>query len=148
MTRRPAWRMPAWYTRPASRILFQRQLAACAQQHVRVVKPPQRYRGGFALRVRLNVEDLPARVVTIVFGRAVPEVPHVYTDRLAESPHRYADGSLCMWYPYDPVERRWTLKNGPAALLGLVVAHLLREEWWRLTGEWPGQEAPHGPHAP
>jgi hypothetical protein len=24
------------------------------------------------------------------------------------------------------------------------VAHLIREEWWRRTGEWPGDEALHG----
>lgn len=45
------------------------------------------------------------------------------------------DGSLCMWYPGDPAEQRWTRRDGPVALLGHIVAHLLREEWWHLTGE-------------
>jgi hypothetical protein len=49
-----------------------------------------------------------------------------------------------MWFPYDPPEQRWTRSDGPAVLLGQIVAHLLREEWWRRTGEWPGEEAPHG----
>ncbi|MGW0582230.1 hypothetical protein ACWD25_41300 [Streptomyces sp. NPDC002920] len=49
-----------------------------------------------------------------------------------------------MWYPYDASEQRWIRDDGPASLLGHVVAHLLREEWWRSTGEWAGQEAPHG----
>ncbi|MBT2391450.1 hypothetical protein J7E87_18910 [Streptomyces sp. ISL-1] len=91
----------------------------------------------------LKLEDLPPQTITIVFGRGAPEVPQVFTDGPSDSPHRYRDGSLCMWYPYDPAEQRWTFKNGPAALLGLVVAHLLREEWWRCTDEWPGPEAPH-----
>ncbi|MEC3992093.1 hypothetical protein VSR01_00420 [Actinacidiphila sp. DG2A-62] len=41
-------------------------------------------------------------------------------------------------------EQRWDRRrDGPVVLLGLVLAHLLREEWWRRTGEWAGPEAPH-----
>lgn len=143
MTRRPAWRRPAWYTRPAVRIAFQHRLGACGQQ-VSVVRPPRRHRGGFGLAVRLHVPDVSEQVVSIIFNPGAPEVPCVYTDGPSESPHRYADGALCMWFPYDPPEQRWTRNDGPVALLGHVVAHLLREEWWRRTGEWPGEEAPHG----
>jgi hypothetical protein len=84
--------------------------------------------------------------VTIVFGRGSPEVPRVFVDGPTDSPHRYADGSLCMWFPYDPPEHRWQRRDGPVALLGHIAAHLIREEWWRRTGEWVGDEAPH--HAP
>lgn len=142
MRRAPAWRIPAWYARPAPRVLFQRQLAACGLA-VHMVRPPRRHRGGFALAVQLCIPDVPDQTVTVVFGPAAPTVPHVYTDRPSDSPHRYSDGSLCMWYPGDPAEQRWTRGNGPVALLGHIVAHLLREEWWHLTGEWPGEEARH-----
>jgi hypothetical protein len=59
------------------------------------------------------------------------------------SPHPYADGSLCIWYPADPPERRWRRSDGGAALAAHIAAHLIREEWWRQTGEWAGEEAPH-----
>jgi hypothetical protein len=49
-----------------------------------------------------------------------------------------------MWYPFDPDTGRWTRRDGAAALLGHITAHLLREQWWRKTGEWVGEEVPHG----
>ncbi len=97
------------------------------------------------MAVQLRVADVVKQTVSIVFGPGAPDVPHVYTDGPSESPHRYSDGALCMWYPYDAPGQRWVRADGPEALLGHVVAHLLREQWWRSTGEWPGQEAPHGP---
>jgi hypothetical protein len=96
------------------------------------------------LAVRLRALDVTDQTLTIVFGpRSV--VPTVYTDGAAESPHRYRDGSLCMWYPLDPADLCWTRRDGATALLGHIVAHLIREEWWRSTGEWPGAEAAHLP---
>ncbi len=82
---------------------------------------------------------LPSRF--LFAGRGA--VPSVYADGPAESPHRYADGSLCMWYPWGPERARWTRRDGAAALLGYITAHLLREEWWRKTSEWVGDEVPH-----
>lgn len=142
MNNRVPWREPAWFARPAPRILFQRQLTAC-EVPVRIVRPPRRHRGGFALAIQLHVPDVPEQTVTIVFDPLASVVPHVYTDGQSESPHRYADGSLCMWYPGDSAEQRWTRRAGPSALLGHTIAHLLREEWWRRTGEWPGAEVGH-----
>lgn len=48
-----------------------------------------------------------------------------------------------MWYPYDPPARRWTLKDGAGALVAEITAHLLREEWYRKTGDWVGEEVKH-----
>ena len=64
-------------------------------------------------------------------------------DGPTESPHRYQDGTLCMWYPQDPKERRWTFSDGLLHLIGLIQVHLIREHLWRETGDWPGDEAPH-----
>jgi hypothetical protein len=139
--RLPRW-MPAWYVRPAPRILFQHQLAVCGV-HVRRARAPRRHRGGFALTVKLRLPNIDQRTVTIVFAPAAPDIPHIYTDGPCESPHRYSDGSLCMWYPGDPAEERWIQHDGAAALLGHIMAHLIREEWWRRTGEWAGAEVPH-----
>lgn len=71
-------------------------------------------------------------------------MPRVYADGPTESPHRYEDGSLCMWYPRDPLARRWSFGDGLHALLGQIAVHLVKEDIWRRTGEWPGAEVPHG----
>jgi hypothetical protein len=61
------------------------------------------------------------------------------------SPHRYPDGTLCMWYPPDPSEEKWVFEDGLLALLNHVQAHLFREAWFREHGVWLGPQAPHGP---
>lgn len=69
----------------------------------------------------------------------------VQADGPTESPHRYPDGSLCMWYPKDPAALKWVHDDGLLALIVLVQLHLFREAWWREYDEWPGPEIPHGP---
>lgn len=144
MTRPPAWRRPVWYAYPAGRLRFLTELRACGVNAVqtRVSRADRQHRGGFQVEFVLNVPGLPPRCLRIVFA-GYGSVPSVYADGPAESPHRYSDGSLCMWYPWDPEAARWTRRDGAAALLGHITAHLLREEWWRKTGEWVGDEAPH-----
>jgi hypothetical protein len=100
--------------------------------------------GGFRYLVMVLVPFYNAwRRVTIRFGPG-RDVPRVHVDGPG-SPHRYADRSLCLWYPGDPIARRWRFADGLADLLDLVTVHLFKEAWWRETGEWLGEEAPHGP---
>ena len=102
--------------------------------------------GGYEYRVTVPVPHYEARKVRVRFtGNS--DVPAVLVDGPKESPHRYSDGSLCMWYPGDPVDHKWVFENGLLALIGLVIAHLFREAWWRETSEWAGEEVPHGPPA-
>lgn len=143
MTRRAPWTPPAWTEAPAARIGFLDEIVKCGVA-ARFISPDRTHRGGFGIEVRLTPAGVDERRVTIMFGRGAA-VPSVYADGPTESPHRYADGSLCMWYPADDAECRWERANGARVLLGLIAAHLIREEWWRRTGEWPGDEAPHGP---
>jgi hypothetical protein len=82
--------------------------------------------------------------VSIEFSRRSPQRPRVVVDGPTDSPHRYPDGSLCMWYPNDPPELRWNLSDGAGQLIAGVAAHLIREEWYRRTGEWIGDEVRHG----
>jgi hypothetical protein len=140
---RVSWREPAWFARPALRLRFVAELAG-TDVPVRVIRPPRRFRGGFAVRCTANPPGVEPRQVTIVFATGSPEVSRVFADGPTESPHRYGGGELCMWWPYDGPEQRWLRRDGGAALLGHIVAHLVREEWWRRTGEWAGDEAPHG----
>jgi hypothetical protein len=145
VTRAPAWTPPAWYAYPAGRLRFLAELAVCGVNAIQtpVRRADRKHRGGFQAVLTLNVPGLPSRHVRIVFA-GLGSVPSVYCDGPTESPHRYSDGSLCMWYPWDPETARWTRRDGAGALLGHITAHLLREEWWRRTGEWIGDQAPHG----
>jgi hypothetical protein len=57
--------------------------------------------------------------------------------------HRYADGSLCLYYPPD---ESWTPGKFIAVTIVPWTAYWLAcYELWMHTGEWYGEEAPHGP---
>lgn len=141
MTRRPTWRPAAWTDTALGRVRFAHELRTAGVE-VRAARPGPRHRGGFAVAVRVAPTGLPRRTLHISFARGGAE-PVVHVDGPPESPHRYSCGALCMWYPLDPSERRWTLRDGARVLLGHIALHLIREEWWRRTGEWIGEEAPH-----
>jgi hypothetical protein len=85
------------------------------------------------------------KTALIVFGHDAPGYPRVFVDGPRDSPHRYNDDSLCMWFPDDPPEQQWRRRGGGHVLVGLIAAHLLREQHRRRTGSWPGPEAPHSP---
>lgn len=53
-------------------------------------------------------------------------------------------GTLCLQYPHDPPALRWTWQDGLEALVLVVHRHLVFEEYWRRTGRWPVEDAPHG----
>ena len=65
-------------------------------------------------------------------------------DGPTNSPHRYADGHLCMWHPDDGPDLTWQPDDGLVALVQCARVHLFREAYWRRYGAWPGPEAPHG----
>ena len=108
-------------------------------------------RGGlvYTYDVTLPVESCEARRVRIEFTPALPQHPRVYVDGPSgvgvASPHRYADRELCLWYPRDGAKRRWVPDDGLHLLLALICTHLFKEAYWRSTGEWLGDEAPHDP---
>ena len=54
---------------------------------------------------------------------------------------------LCLWYPHDPTELRWLWKDGLKEYVRIVARHLICEEYWRRTGQWPLEDAPHGYHS-
>ncbi len=83
------------------------------------------------------------------YGLSPEDYPRVFADRGLSSPHRMPDDSLCLFYPRDPLERRWSADRGLLALLALVADHIFFETYWRHTGGyrrglWIGPEAPHG----
>jgi len=94
--------------------------------------------------VVLAVPHYESRLIEILFHIESPNRPNVTADGPADSPHRYEDGRLCMWYPRDAISAKWVVKDGLLSLLGMTAAHLFREAWWRETGEWLGPEFDHG----
>ncbi|WP_082948693.1 hypothetical protein [Mycobacterium sp. 1274756.6] len=65
--------------------------------------------------------------------------------------HRYSfnpDGGcirqLCLWFPEDPRPLRWVPDDGFEDYVARVHRHLFYEEFWRRTGFWPTEDAPHG----
>jgi hypothetical protein len=137
------WQPPPWFVTFPAKLRFIREAQQVVEGPVAAVKPSRKYRGGFAVSFAVTPHGVPSRTVRVEFSPGSPEVPRVFTDGPQESLHRYADGSLCMWYPRDPIDLQWARRDGAAALIGYIALHLIREQWWRETGEWPGPEAPH-----
>jgi len=71
------------------------------------------------------------------------EFPSVYVDH-GDGVHRFADGALCLYYPRDMAQRRWTSEKGLRALISLAADHLFFEDVYRDTGEWIAPQAEHG----
>lgn len=139
---RSRWNPPPWFAKPAPRIQFIRELSGV--KDVRLLKDKSAP-GGFSVGFNLQPTGVPQRSVTISFSRRSPASPRVHVNGPADSPHRYGDGSLCMWFPGDPRELRWVPADGAAELVVRIGVHLMKEEWYRHTGEWIGGEVKHGP---
>lgn len=99
---------------------------------------------GFRYVVTINVPYYEPRIVTVIFPPG-SRIPILLADGPSDSPHRYADGGLCMWFPGDPPSKQWRFSHGLLDLLDAVRAHLFREAWWREHDEWLGPEVGHGP---
>lgn len=54
-------------------------------------------------------------------------------------------GDLCLQYPGDSPALRWLPEDGLGPLVTQVHRHLMAEEEWRRSGNWPFEDAPHGP---
>ena len=97
-------------------------------------------RAGRTYHVLLDVPHYEEHRVEILFSRQASTLAKITADGPSDSPHRYGDGLLCIWYPDDPASERWVFEDGLLVLLGMTTAHLFREAWWRETGEWLGPE--------
>jgi len=95
-------------------------------------------------RVQIHLAEYDVtRSVTIKLFPSTAAMPEVQVDGPDDSPHRYDNGQLCMWYPWIEKSERWVFMDGLLHLLVMVEAHLFREDWWRETGEWLGPERAH-----
>lgn len=129
-----------WYGDERRVVLFER-----ATRSIRGLRRATRC-GSRTYNLMVDVAHYEKRRLSITFS-AGSSRPKIMVDGPTDSPHRYEDGSLCIWCPWDSEEQRWTLQDGLLQLLGLISLHLFREAWWRETGEWLGPEAPHSAKA-
>jgi hypothetical protein len=97
------------------------------------------YRG----TVEIDTIGVQRRLALIFPGRPSTVAPIVLADGPTRSRHRFywaRPSSLCLWYSRDPDSMRWTLQDGLATLIDLSRVHLVKEAWWRVTGEWSEYE--------
>lgn len=128
-----------WPGQIASRLRFER---GARQAYPGIRGKPMSDSSGFRYFVTIEVPFYEQRHVTVVFSEWSLK-PTVLSDGPAESPHRFGNGSLCMWHPKDPPSKQWSFDHGLLDLLDAITAHLFREAWWREYGEWLGPEVPH-----
>lgn len=104
-------------------------------------------------RLLVPVYAYEPRTIEMHFRRTSPQpaLTHVYADGSAHSPHRFSPHkkdrlrrpALCIWHPDDTDEKRWVPRDGLLTLIEMTRVHLFKEAYYRETGEWLGEEAPH-----
>jgi hypothetical protein len=132
-----------WHTDIRARLRFERGVRA---RHP-VLRCSTVGRGHGALvtyQLTVPIPEYEARNVTIELVNGYsPFGAKITVDGPTESPHRYSDKSLCIWFPSDSEERKWVGDDGLGELIRQIAVHLFKEAYWRETGEWLGAEAPH-----
>ena len=131
-----------WYGEGGRRILFEREVR---QHHpeLRAATTTRHRCAGRLYTLKVDVPHFEPRVVQVLFKKSHPEFPRITVDGPTASPHRYPDGSLCIWYPWDSQENKWVFDDGFNELVGHITLHLFREAYWRMSAEWLGPEGPH-----
>ncbi len=104
-------------------------------------------RGGVVWRGSLQpTSDSPNYQIVIVHPfNQVPDVRVARPALIADAPHRYRDGSLCLYWPE---EWSWTPEAKLAdTLVPWTALWLYYYEIWTVTGDWLGPSSPHGNEA-
>ena len=149
----PPPRSPTWEQNYALRLRFERG-AKMAYPNMRCTSVGHRASARVRYTVMVPVTEYEPRLIEIHFRRttAQPALTAVYADGPPDSPHRYAPhpkdhgqrSSLCIWFPDDAPDQRWTASDGLLSLIEMTRVHLFKEAHWRETGEWLGAEVAHG----
>ncbi len=106
-------RKGGWFDDFRTRIRFEHH-ARCAHNSLKGSKPGGRPQE-IIYRLTVDVPEYEPRQVEIrFFNGSRPGAPRIAVDGPEESPHRYSDGTLCIWEPTDPESQRW--------LMGTVLA--------------------------
>ena len=105
------------------------------QGHVRVITPEGRFK-----EHELSIQcygDYPRTAPRVYRGGGFPAFGRW------RPPHLFGDDSLCLFYPNDEPVRRWTENDKLPTIVAWACEWLHAYEYWRLTQQWPGREAPH-----
>jgi len=100
--------------------------------------------------IELDTLNKTRRLVVICPGPPSRVRPILMADGPRRSRHRFywsRPSSLCLYYNPDHESLRWKLKDGLVTLIDLSRVHLIKEVWWRVTGEWDGYEVHRRPPA-
>ena len=86
----------------------------------------------------------PAYTTRVVYGkRGYPTVRVLNPSLHPRAPHRYRDGTLCLYWPR---EWRWTDEESLAlTIVAWAALWLQYYEIWQLVGKWMGPSS-HGDH--
>jgi len=132
-----------WYGIPRERILFERGFKR-SYPSAKVRTGGHRASVFRSYELVLPVPRFDPRLVDIRFaGPQVRPWPQVFADGPKESPHRFDDESLCMWFRRDPSALVWLPFDGLVRLVDHVRLHLIKEAVSRETGRWIGPELGH-----
>ena len=111
-------------------------------------KPAPTLRGYPTETVRLTVPPSgdPVAVAVPADREFLHRYPRTHPDELRKRvpPLEFLVGALCLWYPNDPIDLRWSWIKGLVDFVRIVQRHLWYEEHWRRTGSWPVEDA-HSP---
>ncbi len=90
-------------------------------------------------------ESAPYEISVAYRLGGIPKVRVLKPAIQPEAPHRYGDGSLCLYWP---VEWDWQGDRLIAETIVPWTSHwLYLYELWQVTGVWLGPSAPHAPEA-
>jgi hypothetical protein len=137
-----------WYSNTRMRLRFERG-ASAAHPSLATSCTGRRTRDTVTYRLTIKVPYYEPRRVRIVLSNgSTPTATSITADGPTDSPHRFKNGSLCVWRDDDPPHLRWVADDGLLALITHVGHHLYFEAYWRETKaagrpEWLGDEAEH-----
>lgn len=90
-----------------------------------------------------TIESAPYEISIAYRLGGVPKARVLKPSVQPETPHRYGDGSLCLYWP---AEWNWRGDRLIAQTIVPWTSHwLYLYELWQVTGEWLGPSAPHTP---
>jgi len=140
-TSRDRWHARRWWEQAPL------ELAALTRGMVDAYPGHERGTVGRALLVRVEVTldtmNRTRRLVLIFPDNPKRRRPIVMADGPTRSRHRFTwarPTSLCLYYARDEAQLRWVPADGIVSLIDLSRLHLIKEAWWRATGEWTGYE--------